>query len=127
MKDIITMMREFQAETDRHQGTKENKVVTIETVNVPSTTNEQPIKEHVLPEQDANQLKINSNRTESRNLLEKNKFNVKSVSRLTCDTIGSRRSTHDSQNSLSTIHVRIKPNDRVYRKFLSMTIHQSCL
>lgn len=97
-------MREFQAETDRHQETNENKIVTIETVNIPPTINEQEI---------TNPMKINSNRIESRNLVEKNKFNMKSVSRLTCDTIGSRRSTHDSQNSLSTIHVRVKPNDKV--------------
>lgn len=105
------MMREFQAETDRDQAK-------IDPIHIPTTTSNEPmitlpIKEQILPEQDINPMKVNSNRSESRTITEKNKLNIKSVSRLTCDTIASRRSTHDSQNSLSTIHVRVKPNDKV--------------
>ena len=100
------MMREFQAETDRDQAKIDPTIS-----NEPMIT--LPIKEQILPEQDVNPMKVNSTRSESRTITEKNKLNIKSVSRLTCDTISSRRSAHDSHNSLSTIHVRVKPNDKV--------------
>lgn len=103
------MMREFQAETDRDQAK----------IDIPPPIT-LPIKEQILPEQEPIPIKMPSNRLESRPIAEKNKLNTKSVSRLTCDTISSRRSTHDSQNSLATIHVRVKGNDKVRRKSIRL-------
>jgi hypothetical protein len=89
VKDIITMMREFQAETNRYQTiSTENNSTTID----PVTANEQtiPDKQQIISDDVSNQSNINVNISESRTITDRNKLNTKSISRLTSDTLSVR-------------------------------------
>jgi hypothetical protein len=91
------MMREFQAENDRHQTTIENNNLTTlinattDNVDLTLTSNDQSTlilnKQQGLSDNDSNQSKININTSESRTNGDKNKLNIKSTSRLTSDTL----------------------------------------
>ena len=90
VKDIITMMREFQAENDQHQTTVE-KSSPVDSSNLPLPVNDQltsvPSKQQLSANQDSNQSKTNVNTSESRTIADRNKINTKAGNRLTCDTL----------------------------------------
>jgi hypothetical protein len=87
-------MKEFQAENDRHQTMVENNFRTsIDATTDQGNLNDQssiPDKQQRLSDNDLNQLKINSNTSESRTNIDRNKLNMKPSSRLTCDTLAVR-------------------------------------
>jgi hypothetical protein len=93
------MMREFQAENDRHQTTIENNLTTLinattDQGNLTKISNDQsPIqsisminKQTVISNDNSNQSRISGNISELRTGVDKNKLNIKTPSRLTCDT-----------------------------------------
>ncbi len=93
------MMREFQAENDRHQTTIENNLTTLinattDQGNLTRISNDQsPIpsisminKQTVISNDNSNQSRISGNISELRTGVDKNKLNIKTPSRLTCDT-----------------------------------------
>ncbi len=94
------MMREFQAENDRHQTTIENNLTTLinattDHVDLTVTSNDEsiliPNKQQGLSDNDSNQSKINIITTsESRTNGDKNKLNIKPASRLTSDILAVR-------------------------------------
>src|SRR4051812_27481953 len=88
------MMREFHAETDRHQTTVENNVTTLINAtadhgNLAVTANDQSTA-ILRSDNNLNQPKINMNTSESRTFIERNRLNIKSANRLTCDTLAVR-------------------------------------
>lgn len=94
-KDIITMMKEFQAENERRRTSLENNSSILLNASsndmiLQSTTNDQsipstPTKQNHLDQQlkTTNQMKINT--SERRTNFDKNKFNTK-TNRFTTDT-----------------------------------------
>lgn len=96
----MTMMREFQAENERHQttlvehNTPSGISPTSDKENLPLVSNHPSTsivdKQQELSDIDLNQLKMNVNTTESRVIADKNKITVKPTSRLMCDTLSVR-------------------------------------
>ncbi|CAF1329604.1 unnamed protein product [Rotaria sordida] len=129
-KDIITMMKEFQAENERRRTLSENNPSTLlnassNDIILQSMSNDQsqtplsstPTKQHDVDHQTKttlNQIKVN-NISERRSTVDRNKLNIK-TNRFTSDTLKtSRRSNnvaHESNVTSSNIHIRVKQNER---------------
>ncbi|CAF4210161.1 unnamed protein product [Rotaria sp. Silwood2] len=128
-KDIITMMKEFQAENERRRTMSENNPTTLlnassNEIILQSSSNDQsetllpstPTKQNHANHQikpTSNQIKANT--PERRSTADRTKLNVK-TNRFTSDTLKTpRRSNnvaHESNVTSSNIHVRIKQNER---------------
>jgi hypothetical protein len=89
------MMREFQAENDRHQTTIENNLTalinaTADHVNVTATANDQSsstsTKQQETSDNHSNQMTINLNTTERRSVGDQNKLTSKTINRLISDS-----------------------------------------
>ncbi len=73
------MMREFQAENDRHQTMIENNSVDSTLISNDQLTSSSSNKQQILSDQDANQSKINVNTPELRTISDRTKSNIKPV------------------------------------------------
>jgi hypothetical protein len=90
------MMREFQAENDRHQITIENNLTalinaTAEHVNITSTSNNDSpsssVKQQETSDNNSNPTGANLNASERRPTIgDQNKSNIKTINRLTSDS-----------------------------------------
>ncbi|CAF4383135.1 unnamed protein product [Rotaria sp. Silwood2] len=130
-KDIITMMKEFQAENDQRQTKIENNSITVinptvDNINLSSNLNDQSKtslslsssstlisqKQQESLNNNSNQLKTNINTSDLRTIVDKNKLNSKTTNRLTSDSLRTfRGSTHDIMGNASKFHLRNKQID----------------
>ncbi|CAF0939187.1 unnamed protein product [Rotaria sordida] len=127
-KDIITMMREFQAENDQHQIKIENNSTTVinstpDNVNFSLSSNDQSKisssssssisqRQQESLNNNTNQSKINMIRSDLRTIVDKNKLNYRTTSRLTADSLRTfRGSTYDIIGNSPKFRVRTKQID----------------
>ncbi|CAF3641067.1 unnamed protein product [Rotaria socialis] len=123
-KDIITMMKEFQAENDQRQISIDNNLAalinaTADHMNESQISNDQSklvsssIAHKLEPfNSDSNQCKSNLNPPDLRSVVDKNKLSSRTTHRSSTDGLKTFRSnTHDMNGNSSKLHIRSKKID----------------
>ena len=130
-KDIITMMREFQAENEKHRTTAENQSTGLLNADsnemiLPATTNDQsapstPTKQRHLDQQTKPTNPVKTNLQERRGMIDRNKTSTKTT-KFPSDTL--KVSWRFANNRRKSLFCFRHPDVRIMPRMSQMSIHR---